>query len=277
MTDDFRADLHTHTYCSDGTDAPFILLEKAKQIGLQGLSITDHDTLDAYTPELFEYAQKLSIQLLSGIELSSEEAGASIHLLGYHVDIGSKRLHSFLKEMIVRRGERNRNILAKLKGLGLCIEEEELLASAAHLYPHRTIGRPHIAELMVQKGYVPTMQFAFERYLKEGALCFTPGIRFSPREAIEEIHLAGGKAVLAHPHFYKPGPLLKHLLTLPLDGIECYYGTMRKEQERPWLDLAAKHQLIATGGSDYHGAVKPHIALGCSWVGRETFQRLLKP
>jgi hypothetical protein len=276
MKNDFRADLHSHTHCSDGSDSPTELLHKAKEAGLQGLSITDHDTLDAYTPELFALAEELGIRLLPGIELSSEQEQASVHVLGYGIDLHSKPLRTFLQDMIRRRTERNRAMLEKLKKRGMPIEEAELLAFAEKQFSGRTIGRPHIAQLMVNKGFVQAPQEAFDRFLQEGACCFVAGIKYSPLDVIEQIHLAGGKAILAHPHFLRRGAFLKQLLSLPLDGLECYYGTLYKEQERPWVEIAKEKGWIATGGSDYHGKIKPHISLGCSWVGLETFNLLSK-
>lgn len=271
---DFRADLHTHTHCSDGTDAPSDLLHKAKDAHLQGLSITDHDTIDAYTPELFSLAEQLGIQLLSGIELSSEWEGISVHILGYRIDLASSPLRTFLIDMNKRRKERNRAILANLQKRGFFIDETELEAAAKKAFSNRTIGRPHIADMMVSKGYVKTRQEAFERYLRDGASCYAPGIKYTPNEVIEQIHQAGGKAVLAHPHFLKKGALLKKLLSLPFQGIECYYGTLYPEQEKPWVEIAREKGWIATGGSDYHGSIKPYVSLGASWVGLETFSKL---
>jgi predicted metal-dependent phosphoesterase TrpH len=173
-----------------------------------------------------------------------------------------------------RRGERNRALLAKLKQRKMLIEEEELLAFARKLEKKKTVGRPHIAALMVQKGYVGSMQEAFDRYLKEGGLCYVSGFKYTPQDAIDQIRQAGGKAVLAHPHFIKKGALLKKLLSHPFDGIECYYANLPKALEAPWLKIAKEKGWIATGGSDYHGTFKPHISLGCSWVGEETFRKL---
>lgn len=271
MSIEFRADIHCHSHCSDGSDPPLVLLQLAKQAGLQGLSITDHDTMDAYTPELYAEAKKLGIRLLSGIEISSEFEDISVHILGYGYDLDSPSLRAFLVEMQKRRRERNRAILQKLEHRKMPISEEELKAFATE----RTLGRPHIAQLMVKKGYVQTTKDAFDRYLREGALCYAPGIKYTPEEVIEEIHRAHGKAVLAHPHFYKKGAFLRTLLRLPLDGIECYYGNLAKELEAPWLNLAREKGLIATGGSDYHGEFKAHIALGSSWVNEATFISLL--
>jgi predicted metal-dependent phosphoesterase TrpH len=246
-------------------------LQLAKRAGLQGLSITDHDSISAYTPELFTEAKTLGIRLLPGIEISSEQDDGSVHILGYGYDLQDASLKEFLVQMQKRREERNRAILQKLAQRKMPISEEELKASASH----RTIGRPHIAALMLKKRYVQTLRDAFERYLREGALCYASGIKYQPREVIDQIHKAKGKAILAHPHFFKKGSFLRKLLDLPFDGIECYYGTVAKELELPWLKIAKERGLIATGGSDYHGSIKPHISLGCSWVTQHTFDLLI--
>lgn len=275
----FRADLHCHSCFSDGEDSPFDLLAKAKASDLQGLSITDHDTLDAYTPLLFEEAKRAQILLLSGIEISSELHNHSVHILGYGFDVESDSLKQFLQQMRERRRLRNLEILKKLKLKNMPIEEDELLEfvqkSVKYPVPHRTVGRPHIAQMMLLKKYVTTLREAFDLYLREGASCHAFGIKFHPKDAIEQIHLAKGKAVLAHPHFLKGGSLQKEILALPFDGIECHYGNLNKALERPWIALAKKRGWIATGGSDYHGSFKPHIPLGCSWVGEAVFNQLL--
>jgi len=273
MNKEFRADIHCHTNCSDGSDTPLALLKFAKNAGLQGLSITDHDTMDAYTPTFFEEAKKLEIEILTGIEISSEIDEVSVHILGYGYDHQHQGLKEFLVLMQGRRSERNRAILKKLKERGMPITEEELKAYATE----RTIGRPHIAQMMVKKGYVQTSRDAFDFYLKEGALCYASGIKYHPKEVIEQIHNAKGKAVLAHPHFIKKGSFLRKLLDLPFDGLECYYARLPKALELPWLKIAKERGLIPTGGSDYHGEIKPHIPLGCSWVGESIFRSLQNP
>lgn len=266
----FRADLHCHTICSDGTDTPIELIDLASQAGLSGLSITDHDTIDAYTEEVFERASKWGIALLPGVEISSEVDEVSVHVLGYGFDLENQDLRKFLESMRMRRQKRNQEILRKLEAKRMPISEEELNAFATD----RTVGRPHIAQLMVLKGYVPTLRDAFEGYLKEGAPCYASGIKYHPQEVIEKIHQAKGKAVLAHPHFIKQGEFLKRLLALKFDGLECYYARLDKALEKPWVRLAKQRNLIATGGSDYHGKFKPQTPLGCSWVGEDIFKAL---
>jgi len=276
IANSFRADIHCHSNCSDGSDAPLEILDKASKQNLQGLSITDHDTILAYTPEFFDKAESLSIRILSGVEISTELDSTAVHVLGYGFDIEHEGLRQFLQEIQSFRNNRNREILKKLSLKNISISEEELFAFSLKIETKKSIGRPHIAYLMVQKGYVRSPQEAFDLYLKDGASCYVSGFKFTPLQAIEQIHKAKGKAVLAHPHFIKGGLLLQRLLSLPLDGIECYYGMLNKNQEASWISLAKRKSWIATGGSDYHGSFKPQIQLGCSWVDLATFEALLK-
>jgi len=141
--------------------------------------------------------------------------------------------------------------------------------------PTNVVGRPHIAFFLEKKGVVSSFQEAFEKYLREGASCYVLGDKFTSEEVIGYIHAAGGKAVLAHPHFLKKMKLKSALLSLPFDGIECYYAYFPLHVEKTWLALAEKKKWITTGGSDYHGSVKPQNLLGGSWVGWESFQKLL--
>lgn len=264
--DTFRADLHCHSTASDGTDSPLELVHLAKKLGLNGLSITDHDTTSAYSSELFALADSLSIQIVPGIEISTEFLGESLHILGYHYDLASPSLAAFLKKMQEKRKERCSAILQKLSEKGIELDVRKL--------DREVIGRPHIAYLLMQKGVVSSIQEAFDRYLKDGASCYVAGFHASPTDAIGEIHAAGGKAILAHPHIYKKWSWLKKVLALPFDGIECYYSIYPKTAELPWVRLAKEKGWIATGGSDYHGAIRPRVSLGASWVGLAAFEAL---
>ncbi len=264
---EFRADLHCHSFFSDGSDSPEALLKMANEKGLSGLSITDHDTIEAYSEQLFELAERMDLALMTGVELSSEWEGTAIHVLGYHFDLKAPSLIHCLEEVQKRREVRNREMLKKLAAHRLVIDEERWKGK-------RIIGRPHIAQAMVEKGYVKDIQEAFNRYLKEGALCYVSGFKLTPSDAIRAIHGAGGKAILAHPHFMKKRSLLRYLFSLPFDGLECYYGHLPKSFEAPFLKKVLEKKWIATGGSDYHGLYKPHIELGSSWVDRITFDAL---
>lgn len=273
MADDvctrFRADLHCHSMCSDGSDSPDMLLRKAKEVGLSGLSITDHDTLAAYTPEIFSLAQELGLKLLPGIECSSEWQGQTVHVLGYGRNVFSPDLLALVEKMQERRTRRNRLMVQKLKEKQIDVEEVLSLEGGI-----ASIGRPHIAMAMVQKGCVQTLQEAFEKYLKEGASCYVSECKLTPPETIESLRKAGWKAVLAHPHVIQKQAVLHALLELPWDGLECFYSHLPPYKERAWVRLAKKKGWIPTGGSDYHGKIRPHVPLGCAWVDESIYNEL---
>lgn len=262
----FRADLHSHSTCSDGSATPQELVRLAKQNGLSGLSITDHDTISAYETAIPE-AKALGILLGTGVEFSSMHDGKNVHILGYDYSLSSSAIREFCIKHQMRRRERNRKILDKLARLNMFIKEEELGES-------RTVGRPHIAQAMVKKGYVSTFKEAFNLYLADDKRCYDPGVSFSVEETLEVIHQAEGKAFLAHPHLMDDGRKIKELLKLKFDGIECHYSKCHPSKEKRWLKVAKERGLLISGGSDFHGEVKPQIPLGCSWVDEETFYRI---
>ncbi len=261
-----RADCHCHTLFSDGTLSPVALLDLAKEKGLTGLSITDHDTLDAYETAL-PYAKSLNIDMVSGIEISTELNNTSIHVLGFAFNLQHQGLIDFCHTLQTHRDERNLEILHKLQERNMILTLEEIKTR----FPHGTIGRPHIAYMLTQKGYVKTPEQAFDRYLGDDRPCYVKGMLISVEEAIDLIHQAGGYAIIAHPHYIQPKRLIHTLSNMPFDGIEGYYGRLTPAQERPWLTLANQKNWIVTGGSDYHGEAKPHAILGTSWTPHETF------
>jgi 3',5'-nucleoside bisphosphate phosphatase len=264
----FRADLHCHTTCSDGTLTPTEVVELAAEVGLQGLSITDHDTVAAYG-EAMPVAEKLGIALVSGIELSALHEGASVHILGYAFDLESRPLLELCARCVEWRGERNRAILEKLREAGYPVEDEELP-------DQQVVGRPHIAQALVAKGLISTINEAFRELIGDGCPCYVEGEHVGVEEAIDVIHAAGGLAVIAHPHLIRNQRIVDRLLQMPFDGLEGRYGTMPPWKERRWVRMGEERGWIVTGGSDFHGAVKPHIELGCSWVRDQTFNRLLE-
>ncbi|MCB1080721.1 MAG: PHP domain-containing protein [Chlamydiia bacterium] len=265
----YRADLHCHSTCSDGTLSPEELLAEAKRKELSALSITDHDTVEAYTEETFRVAEKLGIRLFPGVEFSSRHENYPIHILGYAFD-RTPALQDFCAQHQKRRRERNRAILRKLQEQKILIEEEELKRFGREC----SIGRPHIAQLMLEQGVVSTIQEAFDLYIGEGKSCFEPGTSFTPEETLEVIHAASGKAFIAHPHLIQKQKVLDAILEMDFDGIECYYGLFHHGQEKKWLKIAKKKGWLISGGSDFHGSVKPHVQLGCSWVDEEAVLKL---
>lgn len=272
----FRADLHCHTTCSDGSLSPTEIIHLAKQIGLSALSITDHDSIEAYKTAI-PLCSKLGIQLLIGAEFSTVLNGTSIHVLGYGFQLEHPSILLLCAKHTERRHNRNLAILELLAKYNMPISEEELKAacmSTPQENIRHCIGRPHIALAMVHKGYVETVQDAFNKFLGEGKTCYAQGIAFSVEETIEIIHQAKGLAVIAHPHLLKNSRITQKLLDMNFDGIECYYGKFPPQNHTRWLRIAKKKEWLITGGSDFHGAIKPFIPLGCSWIGEEQFQAI---
>lgn len=270
----FRADLHCHTTCSDGTLSPVEVVKLAAEIGLKGLSITDHDTIDAYETAL-PAAKDAGIELISGIEFSAAYRRTSVHILGYAFSLSDEHILAFCRRHQERREKRNQTILQLLAKNKMPITHEELLAGFdPSTAPRKTIGRPHIAQAMIRHGYVQSVQEAFSKYLKEGKPCYAAGEPFSVEETIDVIHRAKGIAVIAHPHLIEKGSTIRYLLQMNFDGLEAYYARLPAEQEEKWIKIGQEKGWLITGGSDFHGSVKPNIPLGCSWVNEQTFRLL---
>lgn len=265
----FRADLHCHSSCSDGSLTPPELVRAAHEAGLQGLSITDHDTVEAYKTA-FQAAVENQIELIPGVEFSASLDGHSVHILGYSFDVAHPAIHALCERQTMRRQERNLEILDKLAAAGMPLTLEEVKGEE----PHATLGRPHIALAMVKKGYVHSVQEAFKRYIGDGRPAYSKGAPIGVDETLDTLRQAHGLAIIAHPHLIDDVPLLKKLLEMPFDGIECYYSRFPADANEPWIELATKRNWLMTGGSDFHGAIKPTIALGSSWVNEELFRRL---
>jgi 3',5'-nucleoside bisphosphate phosphatase len=273
---DFKADLHIHSIYSDGDKTSFQILKIAKEKNISAISITDHDTIDAYTSDFFKEAKSLDIQIVVGVEISSQLKDVSIHILAYDFDLDNREFKDFLQDVRKKRDERNKKILQKLSNKNIYISFQELLDFAKKEgISQTTIGRVHIAKLMVAKGYVNTFERAFLDYIKDGADCFVLGDRFSVKEVIEKIQKAKGLAVLAHPSFIKSKNLIKELLKHEFDGIEVYYGNLHLFEEKKFLQIARDNDLLITAGSDFHGDIKPHLQLASSWLDKENFDKLI--
>lgn len=271
----FRADLHCHSTCSDGMLTPQELIELAKKIGLSALSITDHDTIDAY-PIAIPLAQQHGITLIPGVEFSTVLEETSIHILGYGMALDNPDLLDLCHKHKNRRQARNQAILDLLTKHGMPLTLDDVFTSSPSINHQGkgSIGRPHIALAMVAKGYVADVKEAFTKYIAENKPCYSQGVLFSVEETIDIIHSAGGVAVIAHPHLIKNNHLVNLLLQMPFDGIECYYWKCHPHQNERWLKIAKHKNLLITGGSDFHGDIKPNLELGSSWIGEEHFNAL---
>lgn len=268
----FKADMHCHSNFSDGISTPFELITLSHQLSLQGLSITDHDSIMSYQdPNLFSWANRHQVHLCPGVELSSTTKGKSIHVLAYAFPLPNPILQELCIQYQKNRNHRNIAILHRLEKIGLYIAKEELTA----IFPFSVIGRPHIGKVLVKKGYIDTVQKAFKQFLGEKGSCYVPLESPSTQEVIDIIHKAEGKAFLAHPHLIKHKSILRNLLTLPFDGIECYYARFPNEHIQYWKRVAKERNMLISGGSDYHGLTVEHNLLGSSWVNEEDFSRII--
>ncbi len=270
---DFRADLHCHTTCSDGTISPEQIIQLACDKELQGLAITDHDTIEAYKTAV-PAAQAKGLLLLTGVEFSAIHQQTSVHILAYSFALHSPLIQAFCQRHYQRRVTRKQAILELLAAHGMPLSSEDFSSDLFPLTSEHSIGRPHIAQAMMKKGYVNSIQQAFHEYIGEGKKCYAPGEAFSVEETLDIIHQAQGLAVIAHPHLIENVSILKDLLSMSFDGIEGYYGRFPAAEHQRWLKIGAHKGWIITGGSDFHGEIKPHIPLGISWVNEEIFMIL---
>lgn len=245
-----RADLHSHTTASDGTFTPRQSVERAKEKGLAALAITDHDTV-AGLAEAQAAGAELGVEIVPGIEISSVHNGKDVHVLGYYMNTSDETFLSRLEELRDVRNLRNRMMIARLAELGIIITLEEVEARKKE--PVGNVGRPHIAEVLTEKGVVSSMNEAFERYLGSTGAAYVNPPRITPEEAIDLIHSARGAAVLAHPGLYDNPELVRTLIAHGLDGIEVYHPDNSTEDEELYGALADEAGILKTSGSDFHG------------------------
>jgi len=259
-------DLHLHTTASDGVMSPSEIVRYAKAKGLQAIAITDHDTIDGLEEGLLE-GNRIGFEVIPGIEVSAEHSPGSMHLLGYFFDIHHPLLNERLRCLQKARAERNPKIVGKLNHLGIDVTYEEVVKVSGG----GQVGRPHFAQLLFEKGYVNSIQEAFERFLKKGASAYVDKFRFTAKEAIHFINEANGLAVIAHPNTLgRKGVselenLLLRLIGDGLKGIEVYYPEHSSLEVAQYKVLAERYGLLMTGGTDYHGIEKNELDIG---VGR---------
>jgi predicted metal-dependent phosphoesterase TrpH len=267
-------DLHAHTTASDGTLAPAELVREAARRGVRVLAITDHDSTEGVPPALAAAAEHPPLEIVPGIEINTEVDGAEVHVLGYFLDHEADWLGALLRELREERAGRIHRITERLAGLGLPVDPAEVLA----LVREGSAGRPHVAQVMVQKGYVATVKEAFDRYLRAGGPAYVSHRKLSVRDACEVIHRATGVAVMAHPGFHAEAPALIRELAGEgrLDGVECYYAEHTPEQTAGFVGLCRELDLVPTGGSDFHGPAVRAATLGqppVPWASYEALRR----
>lgn len=269
-------DLHVHTTASDGDLSPAGCVDAAKGLGLAAIAITDHDTMDGNAEALARGAE-IGFEVVPGVELSVEYERLTVHILGYYPEPDAPALEAILKGLRDHRDERNPRILNRLAELGCPLDYAELEAEAGG----DVIGRPHIAALMIRKGYVASLTEAFDRYLAKGAAAYVDRVRPSPEAAIQAILAARAVPVLAHPAAMgarsdeEVEAVVAQLKDAGLRGIEAHYHAYSPAQTAACLRLAQRYGLLVTGGTDYHGSCKPEIQLGRGGGGMHVPYRLL--
>jgi predicted metal-dependent phosphoesterase TrpH len=276
-------DLHAHTTASDGTFSPRDLVAHAREVGLSALAITDHDT-DAGWDEGLATGRELGVEVVPGIELSVEDdfggVFARFHLLGYECSRDSRLLSQEVPRLQAERDKRNHEVLEVLAGMGMSIEFAELRAAAGN-----QAGRPHIAQLLLEKGHVSSLQEAFDRYLDSSAPAYRPKAVMKARDAVRAIREAGGVAIWAHPPFDRKkknaasgewkerfswqqyNSILQAWIAWGLDGLETHYPTYDLDEIEWTHSRACEHSLIASGGSDFHGWRKKNLLGDCGLSG----------
>lgn len=271
---DVGYDLHTHTVFSDGTITPKEMVKFAKNRGLFGVAITDHDTIKGISQGV-EAGIEEGLEVIPGIEFSSSIMGEDVHILGYFININDEIFKENLEKLNRSREERNKKIIENLRKYKIEITMDELEKEAQG----DIISKLHISKLMWKKGYIDTIQSGFKQYLGKNGVAYEGHGNFTPHRAVEIINENGGVAVLAHPKLYtdsevKLEKLIKELILKGLNGIEIQYPSFTKGERERYIALADKYNLVVTGGSDFHGDNRKEILLGDEGVSYSQYLSL---
>lgn len=251
------ADLHLHTYYSDGTFSPEELVCRARNAGLSTIAVTDHDTLEGCQPAI-HVSREQGLECIIGTELTAEYESHEVHLLGYFVDPKNEELKRHLDTFQAVRQKRIYEMVERLNRLNVPLKPESVFQLAQCKSP----GRPHVARALVKEGLCNNLDEAFERYLKQHRPAWVPKFKIHAVEAIELIHDAGGIAIMAHPGLNRNDALIPPLIRGGLDGLECYHSKHNKTAAEKYFSMTRFYGVLATGGSDCHGLSKGRPLLG---------------
>jgi predicted metal-dependent phosphoesterase TrpH len=263
------ADLHLHTQFSDGTYTPEEMVTQGHLHGLAALALTDHDTVEG-CPRAAAACEAAGIEFVPGTELTAEQDGNELHILGYFVDILNPRLLTEIAKFQTVRQNRIREMVARLNQLNVPLQVEAVFKLANCRAP----GRPHVARALVQAGLCGSLDEAFERFLKKNRPAFVPKFKMSAAVAIELIHQAGGVAVMAHPGLNRTDQVIPGMVDSGLDGIECFHTKHSASTSGHYLAIAERFHLLVTGGSDCHGMSKGKPLIGSVKLPYEHLEKL---
>jgi predicted metal-dependent phosphoesterase TrpH len=263
------ADLHLHSYFSDGTYSPEEVVAHGARFGLAALALTDHDSVEGCA-RMAAACEVADIEFIPGAELTAEQGGNELHLLGYFLDTHNARLLAEIAKFQAVRQNRIREMVARLNQLKIPLEADAVFALANCRSP----GRPHVARAMVNARLVGSLDEAFERFLKKGRPAWVPKKKMSARQGIELIHEAGGLAVLAHPGLNRTDEVIPGLVEAGLDGIECFHTKHSTGTSERYLAIADRFKLLITGGSDCHGMSKGRPLIGTVKLAYEHVTKL---
>ena len=255
-------DLHVHSNISDGTMSPADVVKLAAKSGLSAIALTDHDTVDGIE-EALAAGEKYGVEIIPGIEISADYKGGDLHILGFDIDYRDKNFAGKIKVCRDSRHERNLKMTEKIRQQGFDITWEMILER----FGDNSITRAHFAKYLLDEGYVESKEEAFAKYLNPGCPCYVPREKVTPEQAVKMIIDAKGHPVLAHPMLYKltherVESVIVMLMSYGLQGIEAVYSLNSLEDDEFLRKLAKRHGLYITGGSDFHGAIKPDIQIG---------------
>ena len=263
------ADLHLHTQFSDGTFTPEELVLRAQKAGLACIALTDHDSIEGCARTAAACAA-VKMEFIAGAELTAEHKDTEVHVLGYFLDTENQTLLERINKFQAVRQSRISEMCAALNKLGIPLKAEAVFALANCKSP----GRPHVARAMVKEKLIKNLDEAFERFLKKGRPAWVPKTKMSALESIELIHQAGGLAVMAHPGLNRTDDIIPDLVDAGMDGIECFHTKHSTVMSERYLEIAEKHHLLVTGGSDCHGFSKKAPLIGTVKLPYEHVERM---
>lgn len=263
------ADLHLHTFYSDGTYSPEELVAQAQRQDLQAMALTDHDTVEGCGLAA-QACRAAGIEFLAGTELTAEQDGHEIHILGYLIDLQNPKFLQEIGKFQTVRQNRIREMVQRLNQLNVPLQAEEVFALANCRAP----GRPHVARALVQAGFVGSLDEAFERFLKKNRPAWVPKFKMSASEATALIHQSGGVAVMAHPGLNRSDEVIPAMVEAGLDGIECFHTKHSAAMSEHYLQIAGRFKLLITGGSDCHGLSKGRPLIGSVRLPYEHVEKL---